>query len=202
MHKNLHVDSSPHDWKVWLPRAFWLDWSDPKIWQNRFFDPTVWLPVAFLPEKQEHIRMLFKAIQDDVGTINASNTMIDAFNAMLDAGQRITQAISVYAGTNPLDTTRNSSLTNKPSIQMPAVLTTQILEVKNALSQIAEFINNSDDPSAVALFDRFSQELSKPTPEKLILRQMWEGIEKVLPSVTSLSEAVSQILYLINARTR
>ena len=50
-------------------------------------------------------------------------------------------------------------------------------------------------------FDRFNQELNKSEPQKSVLRQMWEGIEKVLPSIQTLAEAVPQILYFISART-
>jgi hypothetical protein len=138
--------------------------------------------------------MLFKAIEDHVGTINT-------FNPFLDSGQSITQAISVDARTDTFGAPLNSSLANKPLIQTPSVITTHSQEVKNAVKQIAEFIEQSDDPSAIALFDRFSQEFSKQHPEKFVLRQMWEGIERVLPSVNTLSESVPQIIYLINART-
>lgn len=39
-------------------------------------------------------------------------------------------------------------------------------ETAKALVKVAEFIEKSKDPTAVALFDNFNQELDKPQPDK------------------------------------
>jgi len=57
---------SPTDWRIWLPRAFYLNWSDPQIMQKSMMDPTIWLPVALLPNKEERDH----AIQHIVQIIN------------------------------------------------------------------------------------------------------------------------------------
>src|SRR5215469_12007802 len=61
------------DWKMWLPRAFWLNWSDPRTWYHRFSNPSIWLPIAFFPKELEHIRTLFDALGDHIesDTLNA-----------------------------------------------------------------------------------------------------------------------------------
>ncbi len=71
-------------------------------------------------------------------------------------------------------------------------------EVSQALLQIADFIQKSNDPAAAALFDKFNEELNKPQPEKSILTKIWSGIETVLPSITSISDVASKIIPLFS----
>jgi hypothetical protein len=42
---------SPTDWRIWLPRDYYLNWSDPATWQKARMDPTIWLPMAFYPQE-------------------------------------------------------------------------------------------------------------------------------------------------------
>jgi hypothetical protein len=69
---------------------------------------------------------------------------------------------------------------------------------KSALKEITEFINNSGDPSAGALFDKFTQELNQPEPKKSTLQNIWSGIEKVLPSGQSISSNATKIISLFS----
>src|ERR1041384_4995795 len=57
---------SPTDWRIWLPRAFYLNWSDPQVMQKSMTDPTIWFPVALSPNKEERDH----AIQHIVQIIN------------------------------------------------------------------------------------------------------------------------------------
>jgi hypothetical protein len=43
---------SPTDWRIWLPRAFYLNWSDSKTSQKSMLDPTIWLPMTFYPQEE------------------------------------------------------------------------------------------------------------------------------------------------------
>ena len=66
-------------------------------------------------------------------------------------------------------------------------------DVANALLQIAEFIEKSRNKEAGELFDSFNEELNKPEPKKPVLKSIWEGIEKALPAITALSEAIAKL---------
>lgn len=50
----------PADWRILLPRAFYMDWSNHQTWQKSSMDPTIWLPIAFYPpeEKERAIQLL------------------------------------------------------------------------------------------------------------------------------------------------
>jgi hypothetical protein len=73
--------------------------------------------------------------------------------------------------------------------------------ITKAMLEIADFIQKSIDPgapSAGILLDRFNEELNKPEPEKSKLKSIWSEIEKVLPSITTMAEAVSKIAIVFN----
>ena len=65
---------SPTDWRIWLPRAFYLNWSDPQIAQKSMMDPTIWFPVALNPNKEERDQAIQHIIQIiNSGTIFSGN---------------------------------------------------------------------------------------------------------------------------------
>jgi hypothetical protein len=56
---------SPTDWRIWLPRAFYLNWSDPKTSQKSMADPTIWLPMAYYPQDEiERVMKVFNVARD------------------------------------------------------------------------------------------------------------------------------------------
>ena len=66
-------------------------------------------------------------------------------------------------------------------------------DVAKALLQIAEFIEGSGNKEAGELFDSFNEELNKPESKKPVLKSIWAGIEKALPAITALSEAIVKL---------
>jgi hypothetical protein len=66
-------------------------------------------------------------------------------------------------------------------------------ETSKALVKVAEFIENSKDPAAGVLFDNFTEELNRPEPDKSKLKSFWSGIEKALPTITSIATTVAKI---------
>lgn len=66
-------------------------------------------------------------------------------------------------------------------------------ETADALVTIAEAVEQSGNPAAGALFDQFNQEIAKPASDKGKLKQFWDGLVAVLPSVATLTSAVAKI---------
>jgi hypothetical protein len=67
------------------------------------------------------------------------------------------------------------------------------------VAQVTDFIQKSKEPTvpaAAALLDGFNQELTKRTPDKSRLRSIWDGIEKVLPSISTMKGVVDKIVPL------
>jgi len=67
------------------------------------------------------------------------------------------------------------------------------------VAQVTGFIQKSKEPTvpaAAALLDGFNQELTKRTPDKSRLRSIWDGIEKVLPSISTMKGVVDKIVPL------
>lgn len=67
-------------------------------------------------------------------------------------------------------------------------------DVAKALLQIAEFIEKSGNREAGELFDTFNEEINNPHLKKSVLKSLWGGIEKALPAITTLSEAIAKII--------
>jgi DNA-binding ferritin-like protein (Dps family) len=66
-------------------------------------------------------------------------------------------------------------------------------DVANALMQIAEFIEESGNKEAGELFDSFNKEIKEPEPKKSVLKSLWSGIEKALPAIATVSEAIVKL---------
>jgi hypothetical protein len=71
---------SPTDWRIWLPRAFYLNWSDPPTWQKSMLGPTIWLPLAFFPEQErERVLHVYNVLGDYV---NGNKSMGDVVTVL------------------------------------------------------------------------------------------------------------------------
>jgi hypothetical protein len=94
----------------------------------------------------------------------------------------------------------DSTIINKASVQnsFNKVKKEYDEETGKALVDVARFIENSNDPAAGALFNNLTEELTKPDPDKSRLKSFWSGIEKALPTITSIAGAVAKIVPLFS----
>ena len=92
----------------------------------------------------------------------------------------------------------NSTIINKSFVQnaFNKVKNENDEETGRALLKVAEFIENSDNPAAGALFDSFTKELSNPQPDKVRLESFWRGISNAIPAIKSIIEVKSKIIPL------
>ena len=67
-----------------------------------------------------------------------------------------------------------------------------------ALLQVAKEIEKTGNKEAAELFDCFNEELQKPNPKKSMLKSIWEGIEKALPSVLQITDLAVRISKIIS----
>lgn len=66
-------------------------------------------------------------------------------------------------------------------------------DTAKALKIVAAEIEKSGNKKAAELFEGFNEELQKPKPKRSVLHNLWNGIVKALPELTSLAEVVSKI---------
>ncbi len=71
-------------------------------------------------------------------------------------------------------------------------------ELSEALASIASAVEESQNAAAGSLFNSFSEELSKPAPDKSVLKQCWEGLTAVLPDVATIATAGAKIANLFS----
>jgi len=91
-----------------------------------------------------------------------------------------------------------STIVNKSSLENAFNTLHPDQETSEALIMVAEFISNSGNHAAGALYNAFTDELTKSTPEKPRLKGIWKGIEAILPAVTSVAGVVTKIIPLLS----
>lgn len=93
----------------------------------------------------------------------------------------------------------NSTIINRSAV-LDALNTTQQSFGKDfaeAFSQVAAAVEESGNVAAGAVFNSFTEELRKPTPDKSILKQCWDGLTTLLPNVAAIAKASATIAGLI-----
>lgn len=66
-------------------------------------------------------------------------------------------------------------------------------DIAKALLKVAEEIEKSGNKEAADLFNGFNEELQKPNPRRTILKSLWNGIERALPTIVKLTDIVAKI---------
>lgn len=89
----------------------------------------------------------------------------------------------------------NATLINRSSVESAFNQTTIPVdeEIAKTLSAITEAIENSQNVAARLLWENFMAELKSQKPSKSKLRQCWEGVLAVLPSISTIASAGAQI---------
>lgn len=70
-------------------------------------------------------------------------------------------------------------------------------QVSKALEAIAVVVEESGNAAAGSVFNALIEELRKPVPDKLKLRQCWDGLTNLLPSVAKLADACAKVATLL-----
>ena len=93
---------------------------------------------------------------------------------------------------------QHSTIVNRSKIEKAFNKSSEVVgkDVRNALVEIAEHIDASGNPAAGAVFNQFADEVGKDQPDKRRLRQYWDGLVSILPSVASLAGAAAAIAKL------
>ncbi len=66
----------------------------------------------------------------------------------------------------------------------------------SVLAKIAAEIERSGNREAAELFDHFNEELQRTPSRKSILRNAWDGIIQMLPSIAKIADAASTMAKL------
>lgn len=97
------------------------------------------------------------------------------------------------------DNIQNSTIVNRSSIQNAFnKLEASDKQTSEAFVKLADFIDKSGDPDAGTLFNGLSDELTKSTADKSRLKSLWSGIEKMLPTITTVAGTATKIVQLFS----
>ena len=69
-------------------------------------------------------------------------------------------------------------------------------ELASAMRAVGQTIEQSNNPSAGAIFERFVEEAQKPQRDRKTLRDYWNTIVQLVPDVVKLTDAASKLAQL------
>jgi hypothetical protein len=90
MSNGYFMSRTPTDWAVWLPKGFFLNWSDKESRERNMADPTIWLPLGLFPpvERERLVNNyynyygdMFENITDS--TISSKSIVQNSFNKVV-----------------------------------------------------------------------------------------------------------------------
>jgi lipopolysaccharide biosynthesis regulator YciM len=87
----------------------------------------------------------------------------------------------------------NSTIINESLVKDSQIADQNGDEVRKALTEIAKFIEKSQNQKAGEKFSKFNCELKEPNYQKSRLRQLWKEIETALPTISTLTDSVTKI---------
>jgi hypothetical protein len=101
MNNRYFMSRTPTDWAVWLPKGFFLNWSDKDSRERNMADPTIWLPLGLFPpvERERLVNNyynyygdMFENITDS--TISSKSIVQNSFNKVeMKYGEETKQAL-------------------------------------------------------------------------------------------------------------
>jgi hypothetical protein len=93
----------------------------------------------------------------------------------------------------------NSTIVNRSLVQgaVTGLGQSNKPESAEALWRLADLVEQSGNSDAGEYLNDFTEEIQKSVPRKTIVRSMWEGIQRALPSVSTMVQIVEGIEKLI-----
>jgi hypothetical protein len=168
----------------------------------------VLLPKPNDPDMQNIDKIKFQIADEALGPIISDEIAIDKVgNVHSIASSNIElpgilkpyniQIGSMYMG-DVFQNNQNATIINRSNVQnaFNKIEKEHDEETSKALVKVAEFIENSKDPTAGVLFNSFAEELNKSQPDKFRLKSFWSGIEKALPTISTIAGTVAKIVHL------
>lgn len=106
--------------------------------------------------------------------------------------------IEEYIVGDKFENVTNSTIVNRSHVEHAFHRTEARLgdEVASAIVEIAQLIDQSGNAAAGAVFDEFVTEVDKDQPDKSKLRQYWDALAAILPSIVKLAGAAEAIVKL------
>jgi hypothetical protein len=93
----------------------------------------------------------------------------------------------------------NATIINRSTLQGSLNKARQIgaNDSADVLETVGKLVEQSGNKQAGELFDQFNEELQRSEPRKSVLRNAWDGLVAMLPTVTSIAEAAEAVTKLI-----
>lgn len=106
--------------------------------------------------------------------------------------------IEEYIVGDKFENISNSTIVNRSRVERAFNKTEERLgdDIASAILEIAQYVDQSGNSAAGAVFDQFVQEAGEDKPDKSKLRQYWDGLIAIIPDIVKLAGAGAAIASL------
>lgn len=170
------------DWAVWMPKAFFMKWSNPEDWQKNTSDPTIWLPLGFFPpeEREKMVNNYYgnyiniKDIGGDVTGVGVNGT-----------GNVIGKTMVVGQGTINVTESQLQSVSSEYANALKdfSININQRLKGKQIPENLTKQINSSLDDLAKEIEDIKYQEKVSPAKARILNALVTEVVHEVVSAL-------------------
>lgn len=146
------------------------------------------------------IQQVVQSIKEGCDLQSVAEAGLDIINKELKRTIFCEQKIQYIMGDKfEFNNARNFTFINKSSVvnSFNKVKEQFDEETANAIKQMAEIVEKSENKDAVELFDAFNEEINKPEPKKSLLKTFWNGLTTVLPVLAHTASITANILKII-----
>ncbi|MFQ5566290.1 MAG: DUF6232 family protein [Paracoccaceae bacterium] len=150
------------------------------------------LPRLFTTRDERFLDDLIRELTDRLeDTENLPTLFANVENNTINYGDRVMG--------DKFQNIRDSTIVNRSQVDKSFNTIRNSFDEETALAirQLAEFINQSGNTEAAAIFDEFNRELAAASPRKPILRSLWTGITNALPAVNTLADVTLKIMKIL-----
>jgi hypothetical protein len=146
------------------------------------------------------IQQVVQSIKEGRDLLSVAKAGLDIINKELKRTISFKQKIQYIMGDKfEFNNAKNFTFINKSSVvnSFNKVKEQFDEETANAIKQMAEIVEKSENADAVELFDAFNEEVNKPEPKKSLLKTFWNGLTTALPVLAHTASIAENIIKMI-----
>lgn len=181
------------DLRMFLPRAYFINWSDPKIRETESFNPTIWIPSLYTSkEDQNRLAQSFKVFGDILGDFIVAGKK--AGGHIVEEKGKINQNVYNLHGDGII--LGNNSQVTTTILQIDPQFRKSVEEFENILKEKLQLKNiQITDEQRQALQEdvqKLTQEVKGVNPQELLVDE--DKIDEIKATQMSLAEKIVEFV--------
>lgn len=127
----------------------------------------------------------------------AAEQIVECFpiDEVTDAKSELPWMVQEIIMGDKFENIQNATIVNRSHVESAFNTARETLgpDVADAIVQLAEAVERSQNAAAGAIFDQFTGELERTEPDRSRLRQLWDGLVELVPDITAMAGVATTI---------